>query len=107
MRYTERLTSTRTRAYHVATDRQCPWEIFLKQVVEERATAVMSVNEVARELRISLSKAKQILAAQTLRSFHCGRRRLILRSEFERFLQELSTEGDAGREPVASTRTVS
>jgi excisionase family DNA binding protein len=46
----------------------------------------MLIDEVAREARVSLSSVRHWLRTSKLKSVRPGRRRLVERSEFERFL---------------------
>ena len=49
----------------------------------------MLVDEVAREARVSLSTVHHWLRTGRLKSVRPGRRRLIARDDFERFVREL------------------
>jgi excisionase family DNA binding protein len=52
----------------------------------------MLVHEVAREARVSLSTVRHWLRSGRLRSVRPGRRRMIARSDFERFVASLPSQ---------------
>jgi excisionase family DNA binding protein len=58
----------------------------------------MLVDEVAREARVSLSSVRHWLRTGKLASVRPGRRRLIRRSDFDRFIDGLAKSAkDGGR----------
>jgi excisionase family DNA binding protein len=54
----------------------------------------MLVEEVAREARVSLSTVHHWLRTGRLRSTRPGKRRLVARKDFERFVEALPSESE-------------
>jgi excisionase family DNA binding protein len=57
----------------------------------------MLVEEVAREARVSLSTVHHWLRTGRLKSVRPGRRRMIAREDFERFVAALPNEAPRGK----------
>lgn len=68
-------------------------------MVEDTKHRVMTIKEVAAELRVSIQSIHNLIDSNSIRTTYVGKKKLILREAMEEYLEQMTTKECSTIEP--------